>query len=118
MTRLVLDEMLSPVIAEQLVAAGLDVLVVSADPVLRGRSDADVLEWAAGEGRAVVTDNVRDFAPLHASWAALGRTHAGLLFISSKAYPQDRARTGRIVAALKVRASNGHWPAPGQYDFL
>ncbi len=115
MTRLLLDEMLSPVIAEQLVAAGLDVLAVSAHPVLRGIGDADLLDWATADGRTLVTDNVRDFAPLHASWAAQGRMHAGLIFISSKSYPQDRARIGRIVATLKARAS---WPKPGQFEFL
>jgi Domain of unknown function (DUF5615) len=110
--------MVSPVIAEQLGAAGQDVLAVIAHPVLRGIGDADLLDWATADGRTLVTDNVRDFAPLHASWAAQGRMHAGLIIISSKSYPQDRARTGRIVAALKGHASNGHWPAHGQYDFL
>lgn len=118
MTKLLLDEMLPASIAEQLVTAGLDVRAVSADPQLRGSSDMDLLEWATAEGRALVTDNIRDFMPLHAKWSALGRTHGGLLFISSKAYPQNRTRTGRIVAALRVRAERSHRPTAGQYDFL
>lgn len=109
--------MLSAVIAAQL-TPDVDVLAVNADPVTRGLADADVLELATAQGRTVVTDNVKDFARLNAQWAALGKAHPGLLFISAKAFPQDRARIGRIVAALRGRARTDSWPAPGQYDFL
>lgn len=115
---MLLDEMLSPDIAKQLRSAGADVLAISEEAHLRGTSDADVLILAAAEGRLLVTDNIQDFAPLDALWAAQGRSHAGVLFISSKAYPQDRARTGRLVAALRRRLESGTWPTAGQVGFL
>lgn len=116
--RILLDEMLSPEIAKNLRAAGADVLAVSEEPHLRGTPDADLLALAAGEGRLLVTDNVQDFAPLDRLWAAQGRSHAGVLFVSSKAFPQDRARKGRITAALRLRLDAGTWPPSGQVGFL
>lgn len=118
MTALLLDEMLSPGIAMQMSAAGHDVVAVSGRPDLRGMPDSEVLELATRENRVLVTDNVKDFAPLNASWAAQGRTHAGLVFISSKSFPQDRRRVGLIAAALTMRLGEGRWPSPGQYEFL
>jgi hypothetical protein len=37
------------------------------------------IAFAAGEGRAILTFNIRDFAPLHARWLAAGRHHAGII---------------------------------------
>ncbi len=42
-------------------------------------SDEDQLAFAAAEGRAVLTYNIRDFAPLHEQWLAAGRPHAGIV---------------------------------------
>jgi hypothetical protein len=115
---ILLDEMLSPRIAEQLRVVGADVVAISDTAHLKGTSDSDVLELATSEARALITDNIRDFAPLNASWAALGRTHAGMVFISTKTFPQDRTRVGRITAALQKRLQDDAWPEPGQVDFL
>jgi hypothetical protein len=41
--------------------------------------DEDQLAFAAAEGRAILTYNVRDFAPLHGQWLATGRPHAGVI---------------------------------------
>ncbi|MBK6761970.1 MAG: DUF5615 family PIN-like protein [Micrococcales bacterium] len=116
MKRLLLDEMLPSKIRDQL--PELDVLAVSGDPALRGMSDAEVLELAAAQGRILVTGNIRDFVPLSTRWLATGRIPVGMLFISSKSFPQDRARTGRVVDALRARAADGNWPPDGQYAFL
>ena len=56
--RLLLDEMLSPVIAEQLRLRGYDVESVAGDPARKGLPDRDVMELARSERRAVVTNNV------------------------------------------------------------
>ena len=80
--------MLSPKIADALRSAGVDVVSVSAEPNLRGLADSDVLDWAASEGRVLVTDNIKDFAVLNAQWAASSRKHPGLLFVSAKAFPR------------------------------
>jgi hypothetical protein len=118
MTLLLLDEMLPGAIAVELTAAGCDTEAVSARLDLRGAPDGDVLEQAAREGRVLVTDNIRDFAPLSNAWAAQGRTHPGMVFISSKSFPMTRGRAERIAAALLKRCRTDTWPQPGQYDFL
>jgi hypothetical protein len=115
---LLLDEMLPPSLADQLNEAGCDTIAISADPALRGSPDAEVLEIAYAQGRVLVTDNIRDFAPLSTEWTAAGRAHAGILLVSSKTFPMTRDRTGRIAAALLARHGATHWPAPGQVEFL
>jgi hypothetical protein len=97
---LLLDEMLSDDIADQLRKRGHDVLAVVADASLVGLPDDQILAWAAAADRAMVTANIRDFMPLDAEYKAAGRQHAGLILISTKAFPQDRSFTGAIVDAL------------------
>jgi hypothetical protein len=41
--------------------------------------DEDQLALAAAAGRAILTYNIRDFAPLHAQWLAAGRPQAGIV---------------------------------------
>ena len=41
--------------------------------------DEDQLAYATSEGRAILTYNIRDFAPLHEEWQAAGRPHAGIV---------------------------------------
>ena len=68
---------------------------------LRGLSDEQILAAGAAEGRAVVTENVRDFVPLAAQWATASRAHAGLVLTSPQRF--DRARLtypGDLQAAL------------------
>ncbi len=42
-------------------------------------SDEEQLAFATAEGRAILTFNIRDFAPLHEAWLASGRRHAGII---------------------------------------
>jgi predicted nuclease of predicted toxin-antitoxin system len=42
-------------------------------------SDEEQLDYAASHGRAILTFNIRDFAPLHESWQSAGRPHAGMI---------------------------------------
>jgi predicted nuclease of predicted toxin-antitoxin system len=97
---LLLDEMLSGVIAEQLRARGHDVVAVVDDSALIGLPDEEILAAAANKGRALVTANIKDFVPLDHRYKASGRSHAGLVLISAKAFPQDRAFIGAVVEAL------------------
>jgi len=97
---LVLDEMLSDNIASELRARGHDVIALVADPSLVGLPDDEVLATAAEMGRALVTLNIKDFAPLDQRWKAAGRGHAGLVLMSSKTFAQDRGFAGAVIAAL------------------
>ena len=47
-----------------------------------------------------MTTNVKDFVPLDQRYKASGRTHAGLVLVSTKSFRQDRAFIGALVAAL------------------
>ncbi len=100
--RLLLDEMLSPVIAQQLRERGHDVIAVKGSEH-EGLSDPDVLELARAEGRALVTNNLVDFRPLHAEAITPGgKGHWGMVFIPSR-YRRTKADIGGIVDALEAK---------------
>jgi predicted nuclease of predicted toxin-antitoxin system len=42
-------------------------------------SDEEQLAFASAENRAILTFNIRDFAPLHEQWQATGRSHSGII---------------------------------------
>lgn len=42
-------------------------------------ADEEQLLFATAEGRAILTFNIRDFAPLHQAWQAASRPHAGII---------------------------------------
>jgi hypothetical protein len=90
-----LDEQLSPLIAELLRSRGHDVQAVTARSDLAGQSDRTILAMAAIESRAVITNNVKDFRPLAAERLARGESHAGLILI-----PSTRTRTRAAVEPL------------------
>jgi len=46
---------------------------------MRGAEDGAHLGYAAAQGCAVVTANVRDFLTLHQTWQEEGRQHTGIL---------------------------------------
>ena len=93
--RAILDEQLSPQIAVLLRQAGHDVNAVAGRADLAGRGDRIIFEVACREGRAVVTNNIKDFRPLAAEWLAQGRVHGGLILL-----PSTRTRTRHAIAAV------------------
>jgi hypothetical protein len=97
---LLLDEMFSDEMAGQLLARGRDVKAVVADPSLVALPDDQILSEAGAAGRALVTANIKDFSPLDREYRAIGRTHAGLILVSTQTFPQNRSYTGAIVTAL------------------
>ena len=106
--RALLDEQLSPQIAELLRQAGHDVVAVIEREDLAGRSDRVVFEVAAFEARAVITNNIKDFRPLAAEWLAQGRTHGGLILLPA-ARVRTRAAIPLLAAAItKVLQANPH----------
>jgi len=99
--RLLLDEQLSSTVATQLKRRTHDVVTVT-EAGLRGRDDAAVLAWATAERRTVVTNNIRDFRPLHAARLTSGSPHFGLILVSSVAYSLKRRRLGPLIQALEA----------------
>lgn len=80
--RLALDADLSRRrIAVPLERRGHDVTALQSDPARRTLPDELVLEWAADEGRILITRNSRHFQPLARAWAEEHRPHCGLILI-------------------------------------
>jgi Domain of unknown function (DUF5615) len=97
--RLLLDEHLSPAIAEQLDRRGHDV-VTAADAGLAGFDDAQVLSAATRDRRAVVTNNIRDFRPLHAAYLTMNSVHYGIVLVPASKYSLAREQLGPLITAL------------------
>jgi predicted nuclease of predicted toxin-antitoxin system len=103
--KLLLDEMISATVAEQLRARGYDVDAVQ-DPELshlRGVNDCLLLDHAAEEHRAVVTDNIPDFVRCHQRRVDRHKPHFGLLLFTNDTFPRHRheAFVGQLMAALE-----------------
>lgn len=108
----------APVVAGALSGGGADVQAVAASDLLRGVSDAELLALASAQGRALVTENVRDFMLLHHQWVGQGRSHGGLVMTNPRKF--DRVRLsypGNLIEALTqfLRETGGqgeawiHW---------
>lgn len=114
--RLLLDEMISAVIAEQLRARDRDVEAVSELPELRGLSDDELFQYARDAGRCVVTYNRDDFLELDRRLRGQNRAHSGIIILNPRRFPQGAASIGTIVAALDQLIAAGppyesfvHW---------
>lgn len=93
--RALLDEQLSSEIAVELRSRGLDVEAVGEREAMKGLRDEQVLEVASGEGRAGVTNNVKDYRPIAARRLTRGHGHAGLILL-----PAARSRSRAAFHAL------------------
>jgi predicted nuclease of predicted toxin-antitoxin system len=118
--RLLLDEMLHPSIAAQLVERGHDCRSVVADAALRQRADADLMALAVAEDRTLVTDNVVDFERLRRDRVAESAPVPPLVHTSDSSFPRNRRYVSQLVealdAALKTDAVGRHggvlWLSP------
>ena len=97
--RLALDHHYSPRIAEHLRSRGVDA-VAAIEVGWHGDDDAVLLDRCAAADRALVTNNVADFAVLGRDWAATGLRHAGLVFTSDRSLPRSNATIGTYVDLL------------------
>ncbi len=76
--KLYLDEDVDPLLAQVLRDRGADCLSTLEAQNL-GRSDNDQLEFATGQGRAILTFNVKDFVRLARECTGLGKHHSGII---------------------------------------
>lgn len=112
--KLLLDEMFSPAIARQMRERGYDVLAVKERRGWQALPDPDVMDLARRERRAVVTDNLRDYRPLHHQHIVPdGPGHFGLVFVPG-GYRRTAADIGRIVKALEAKLAE----YPGERDLV
>ena len=101
--KLLLDEMLSPAIARALRERGHDVVAVKERPEWVALSDHDLAAVARREQRAIVTNNLRDYRPLHAELAMPGGSgHIGLVFVPIS-YCLTKTWIGRLISALEAK---------------
>lgn len=86
-------------VVDQLTDAGIDAVGLTRDrPALVQASDAEVLRVSAGEGRVVVTEDVRTFAAAIVDVPA----HVGVIFVRAAVYPRTRAGMTRLANSLLV----------------
>jgi hypothetical protein len=99
--KLLLDEMWTDVIAEQLRRRGYDVVAVVERSDLAGMPDHEIFVAAQHEQRVIVTDNEDDFCPIVADELSQGHVHVGIIYTTVRRYSRhDSAIIGRIVNAL------------------
>ncbi|MGH7882097.1 MAG: DUF5615 family PIN-like protein [Candidatus Dormibacteraceae bacterium] len=97
--KLLLDEQLCPVIAEQLRTRDHDVLTVE-EAELIAHSDEAVFAWAIDNSRAIATNNIRDFRILHANSLTVADRHFGIVLVPSRKYSLAKNHLGPLIAAL------------------
>jgi hypothetical protein len=99
--KILLDEMYPAAIAHELRERGHDVAATVERVDLAGLPDPALFAAAQIEERAMVTENVSDFMPLHNEYASSGRDHHGLIFTSNSAFPRGAPDfVGALVKAL------------------
>jgi hypothetical protein len=115
---LLLDEMHAPVVGATLHDRGHDVIAVVEQDELRALTDEELFRWAAERGRRIVTENVKDFAPLLRRAEELGRSAASLLFSSSRTFPRSRRNPGPLIEALDAWLRAAEVTPPPVEDWL
>jgi hypothetical protein len=121
MLRLLLDEHISPDVADGLRrrAASLVVhcLAELQSGILLGKDDSVLLEHAARQRLTLVTYDLRTIPPLLKSWTEAGRTHGGVIFVDEKTIsPADIG--GLIQALLTVARQTKRWDWTDRICFL
>jgi predicted nuclease of predicted toxin-antitoxin system len=113
--RFVVDEMFGPASAAYLRDAGHDAVHLI-DAGLGGSEDAEVLAMAAAQGRAVVTENARDFIPLLDERIAAGHPVCTVIIASKKNLPRDAGAMAHDLAQRLVAWAEDH-PKPHKHVY-
>ena len=99
--KLLLDEHIWEGLAEALTQRGYNVVHLT-NTDQRGLDDEPLLVFAAAQGRAVLTCNVRHFVPLVVSWHEAHREHAGVI-LSIQLPPGELLRqVGKLLTTLSA----------------
>lgn len=101
--RVLLDEMISPRIARELRARDHDAVAIKSDrPDLMSRRDREIVRRMATERRVIVTNNVKDYRPIHDRFLAGGEDHYGMVFTFDDTMPRNRASIPLWVSVLET----------------
>ena len=101
--RLLLDEMYSPQIAEQLRALGHDAVSAHERSEFRSAPDPDLFRFMQLEQRVIVTNNHRHFAPLANAALQAGESFHGIVFTADRSLPRNKRTIPVIVDLLDDR---------------
>lgn len=94
--RLLVDENLDPLMAEVLRQRGYDAVAVG--PIGKaGTSDRELIKWASGEDRAIITLNTVDFLELAREYSESGWEHAGIIVSAQAPFRDLLARMTRLL---------------------
>lgn len=96
-----LDEHFSFQIAKLLRDRGLEVEAIVERNDLMEAPDGEVMEVAAREKRAVVTNNIKDFRKIASERLVEGRGHAGLVLVPSSR-GRRRDHIGKLADAIEA----------------
>ena len=96
--RLLLDEMYAPSVAALLREWGHDVIAAKERADLIRLPDEHLLRTATAEGRAVVTEDVKDFAVLDRRLSVAGRRHSGMVLAEPRRFPRSVRNHARVLA--------------------
>ena len=106
--KLMLDELYTHAITEQLRARGHDANAVVERAELRGLADADLFALAQTEQRTVVTEDIADLSVIADDYDQRGQVHYGLVLVDRGSYPRGSPATiGHMVTELD-RLLEGH----------
>ena len=114
MLSLLLDEQISPVVAERLLARNQSILVQSIhhwrSGALCGTPDSRVLEAAVEERLTLVTFDLKTIPPILAEWTGMGRAHGGVVLVDQRTIrPGDFGRLVRALEQLWEREHERDW---------
>lgn len=110
--RFLLDEHLSPRVARELRARGIDAVALRAwrEGAFLQQPDERILEAAGEEGRVLMTHDVHSIPLLLKAWAETGRYHAGVILVSAAAItPDDYGGLIHALVALAGRDRDLPW---------
>ncbi len=113
--RIFTDEDVYGPLASRLRALGFDAISTPEAGRL-GQDDPSQPAWAAGEGRALMTFNVSDFARLHYDWQSRGIGHAGRIVSRQGPLGEILRRLAHLGQALGGEGMRdrleylGNWP--------
>jgi len=114
MLKLLLDEHISPAIAEGLRQRNRAIVVYAMTEWeggnFLGQDDAACLKEAAIQGLTLVTYDRRTIPPLLKAWAEEERSHGGVIFVDEKTIsPAQIGELVRAMAKLTKEAKNWDW---------
>lgn len=110
--RLLLDEHISPAVAGQLRARGVDALPIRdwRGGGYRGASDEHLLTAAVQDERVLVTFDLRTIPTLLKEWAETDRHHAGVVLVDQRTVrPPDVGGLVRALATLATTQAVAEW---------